>query len=58
MQITPEAQSPASPVEPAREENQEAPKRSPFEVEGIDLGLSREEIVEFVHEGRRGHESR
>ena len=26
---------------------------SPLDVEGIDLGLSREEIVEFIQEGRR-----
>lgn len=57
MQPIHEAQNPASPVA-ACEEKQESPKHSPFEVEGIDLGLSREEIVEFVHEGRRGHESR
>jgi hypothetical protein len=27
--------------------------RSPLDVEGIDLGLSREEILEFIQEGRR-----
>jgi PAS domain-containing protein len=27
--------------------------RSPLDVEGIDLGLSKEEIVEFIHEGRK-----
>lgn len=27
--------------------------RSPLDVEGITLSLSREEIVRFVHEGRR-----
>jgi PHD/YefM family antitoxin component YafN of YafNO toxin-antitoxin module len=26
---------------------------SPLEVEGIDLGLTAEEIVEFIHEGRK-----
>jgi hypothetical protein len=26
---------------------------SPLDVEGIDLGLSREEVVSFVREGRR-----
>lgn len=26
---------------------------SPLDVEGIDLGLSKEEIFEFIHEGRR-----
>jgi antitoxin Phd len=26
---------------------------SPLDVPGIDLGLSAEEIVQFVHEGRR-----
>jgi hypothetical protein len=26
--------------------------RSPFDVEGVPLGLSREEIVSFVREGR------
>jgi len=28
-------------------------KRSPLDVEGVDLGLSAEEIVAFVAEGRR-----
>ena len=28
---------------------------SPLEVEGVDLGLSVEEIVELVREGRRRH---
>jgi hypothetical protein len=27
---------------------------SPLDVEGVDLGLTKEEIVQFVHEGRRG----
>ena len=27
-------------------------KRSPFDIEGIDLGVSTEEIVAFVREGR------
>ncbi len=27
-------------------------ERSPFDIEGIDLGLTAEEIVEFIHEGR------
>ncbi|MCL4263095.1 MAG: type II toxin-antitoxin system Phd/YefM family antitoxin [Anaerolineae bacterium] len=26
---------------------------SPLDVEGIDLGLSKEEIIEFIHEGRK-----
>jgi len=26
---------------------------SPLDVEGVDLGLTAEEIVEFIHEGRR-----
>lgn len=26
---------------------------SPFDVEGVDLGITRDEIVRFVHEGRR-----
>lgn len=26
---------------------------SPLDVEGIDLGLSKEEIVEFIYEGRK-----
>ncbi len=29
------------------------PKRSPLDVEGVDLGLSAEEIVAFIAEGRR-----
>ena len=28
-------------------------KRSPLDVEGVDLGLSASEIVEFIHEGRK-----
>jgi hypothetical protein len=32
----------------------EEPRESPFDVEGIDLGLTTEEIVAFIHEGRRG----
>ncbi len=31
----------------------EAGSRSPLDVPGIDLGLSAEEIVQFVREGRR-----
>ena len=31
----------------------EKPKKSPVDVEGIDLRLSAEEIVKFVREGRR-----
>jgi hypothetical protein len=27
---------------------------SPLDVEGIDLDITRAEIIEFVHEGRRG----
>jgi antitoxin Phd len=32
----------------------EAPSGSPFDVDGIDLGVTTEEIVSFVREGRRG----
>lgn len=28
-------------------------KKSPLEVKGIDLGLTRTEIVQFIHEGRK-----
>jgi len=28
-------------------------KASPLDIEGIDLGLSSKEIIEFVHEGRK-----
>jgi PHD/YefM family antitoxin component YafN of YafNO toxin-antitoxin module len=31
----------------------EAKGSSPLDVEGIDLGLSKEEILEFIQEGRR-----
>ena len=31
----------------------EAPEGSPLDVKGVDLDLSAEEIVEFIHEGRR-----
>lgn len=27
-------------------------ERSPFDIEGIDLGLTREDIIEAIHEGR------
>jgi hypothetical protein len=30
-----------------------APDDSPLNVEGIDLGLTAEEILEFIQEGRR-----
>jgi hypothetical protein len=33
----------------------EAAGGSPLDVEGIDLGITTEEIVSFVREGRRGH---
>ena len=31
----------------------EAAGRSPLDIEGVDLGLTVDEIVAFVHEGRR-----
>lgn len=31
----------------------ETPARSPLDVPGVDLGLTADEIVEFVREGRR-----
>lgn len=31
----------------------EPAKLSPLNVEGVDLNLSSEEIVEFIHEGRK-----
>jgi hypothetical protein len=31
----------------------ETPGDSPLDVEGVNLDLSRDEIVSFVHEGRR-----
>jgi hypothetical protein len=31
----------------------ERPKRSPLDVEGVELSLTAEEIVAFIHEGRR-----
>ncbi|MGD2062476.1 MAG: type II toxin-antitoxin system Phd/YefM family antitoxin [Nitrospirota bacterium] len=31
----------------------EPPSRSPLDVPGVPLGLGREEIVNFIHEGRR-----
>jgi uncharacterized protein (DUF362 family) len=34
----------------------EVPNGSPFDVEGIALGVTTEEIVFFVREGRRGAE--
>lgn len=32
----------------------EQPSLSPLAVEGVDLGLTAVEIVEFIHDGRRG----
>jgi antitoxin Phd len=32
-------------------------EKSPLDVAGIDVGLSRDEIVQFVHEGRRTGEA-
>jgi PAS domain-containing protein len=31
----------------------EVTQGSPLDVEGFDLGLSQEEIIEFIHEGRK-----
>ena len=31
-------------------------KGSPLDVEGVDLDLTADEIVDFIHEGRRGIE--
>lgn len=31
----------------------EVTNRSPLDVDGIDIDLSAEEIVEFIHDGRR-----
>ena len=31
----------------------EAPAGSPLDIVGIDLDLTKEEIVEFIHEGRK-----
>jgi antitoxin Phd len=31
----------------------EPPSRSPLDVPGVPLGLGREEIVNFIHKGRR-----
>lgn len=30
--------------------------RSPLDVEGVDLGLTTPEILQFIHEGRRSYE--
>jgi hypothetical protein len=35
----------------------ESLKPSPFEVEGIDLGISTSEVVSFVREGRERYEA-
>lgn len=32
----------------------EGAQRSPLDVEGVKLGVSTEEILEFIHEGRKG----
>ena len=34
----------------------EIPKESPLGVPGVDLGLTRDEIVDLIHEGRRAGE--
>jgi hypothetical protein len=31
----------------------ENPERSPLDVEGVDLGISTHEIIEFIREGRK-----
>ncbi|MCZ7673359.1 MAG: hypothetical protein M5U34_42725 [Chloroflexi bacterium] len=31
----------------------EVTNRSPLDVEGVDIDLSKEEIVQFIHEGRK-----
>jgi len=31
----------------------EQPSRSPFDVEGVDLGLKREQIVSAIHDSRK-----
>ena len=31
----------------------EIPKESPLDVPGVDLGLTRDEIIDLIHEGRR-----
>ena len=31
----------------------EGSARSPLDVKGVDLNLSRQEIIEFIHEGRK-----
>ncbi|HEX3069998.1 MAG TPA: type II toxin-antitoxin system prevent-host-death family antitoxin [Thermoanaerobaculia bacterium] len=31
----------------------EQPSRSPFDVEGVDLGLKREQILRAIHESRK-----
>lgn len=36
----------------------EAPIGSPLDIDGVDLNVTTEEIVWFVHEGRRSTESR
>jgi len=36
----------------------ETPIGSPLDIDGIDLNVTTKEIVSFVHEGRRGTESR
>ncbi len=36
----------------------ETPSGSPLDIKGVDLDLTAEEIVSFVHEGRRGSGAR
>lgn len=31
----------------------ETTNHSPLDIEGVDLDLSKEEIIEFIHEGRK-----
>ena len=31
----------------------EVTNRSPLDVDGVDIDLSKEEIIEFIHEGRK-----
>jgi hypothetical protein len=43
--------TPVSVIDPGYRQN----KNSPLDVEGIDLDLSSEEIVDYVHEGQNEH---
>lgn len=40
-------------LKPERSPAPASEKRSPLDVEGLNLGISTQEVIEFIHEGRK-----